>query len=370
MEITVVKTIKVFMIPAGRGDFFIIKYGEKDQEHYIFIDGGDKSGVLHYVVVLKRLREQGKKIDAMIFTHIDNDHLSGALSAIGAMDELPEIGKIYMNTGRGIEKRFGYRADDGYPEDMPRDYIHEKKTTHTVRKALSLLELFDQKGLSDKIEPCTCQGDQLNIGPAILRVISPGSDRLEEYLKYWRAEEEKNTRRRMRTHSVIKEEPVRALAEYVGNPIKEDCSVTNGSAIAFLFEYDGHRLAFLGDTWPSECVAGLDGIEPLDVDFIKIPHHGSEHNYSRELYDRLRTDKFLLSTKGTSHHPSPVFLGNLFGQVPNATIYCNENWLKTYHFIKSDRERYCMGPERQIRILVKEETITEGVSLDNRISEI
>lgn len=370
MGITVVKTIKVFMMPAGRGDFFIIKYGEKDQEHYIFIDGGDRSGALHYRLALKRLREQGKKIDAMIFTHIDNDHLSGALSAIGAMDELPEIGKIYMNTGRGIEKRFGLRAYDGYPEDMPRDYIHEKKITHTVRKALSLLELFAQKGLSDKTEPCICQGDQLKIGPAVLRVISPGPDRLEAYLKYWRAEEEKNTHKRLRTHSGIKGGPVQALAEYVGYPIREDNSVTNGSAIAFLFEYDCHRLAFLGDSWPSECVAGIDGIEPLDVDLIKIPHHGSEHNYSRELYDRLRTEKFLLSTKGTSHHPSPVFLGNLFGQVPNATIYCNGNWSKTYPFIKSDRERYCVGPECQIRILRNEEIITEGILLDNHISEI
>lgn len=60
--------LKIHMLPAGRGDFFIIEFGENGSEHYIFIDGGDLTGTPFYKKALSVIKEKKKKIDAVFFT--------------------------------------------------------------------------------------------------------------------------------------------------------------------------------------------------------------------------------------------------------------------------------------------------------------
>lgn len=364
--------LKIFAFPAGKGDFFVLKCEEKEKENYILIDGGDETGVRVYYAILKQLLDNKKTIDALIFTHIDDDHICGALMALMAMKELPEIKKIYINTGRGIEKRLKIRINNQFPEDLARKYLQKPKIEHTVSKALNLLQFFDNRGLTDKVESCICQGDKLKIGPMVLKVISPGRERLEKYVRFWNKEERKYDDIVLETHSVKQNQKKKKLSEYVKEQVMEDNSVTNGSSIAFILEYGNSKAAFLGDAWPSECIQGIRNWYPVGVavDLIKIPHHGSARNFSNVLYELLRTNCVLLSTDGACGHPSPIFLGKLLQQIPDIKIFCNQNWIDTYGWEETDKERYCSGMESVFCVLKENVFLTESVLIGRKFSEI
>lgn len=80
-----------------------------------------------------------------------------------------------------------------------------------------------------------------------------------------------------------------------------DGSVNNASSIAFLFEYEDVKGAFLADAKPSVCVDGLKKFDiknPCMVDFVKISHHGSMTNTNSKLLKWLCTKSYLISTDG------------------------------------------------------------------------
>jgi hypothetical protein len=88
---------------------------------------------------------------------------------------------------------------------------------------------------------------------------------------------------------------------------KQDASLTNGSSIIFLAEYDGKKLLFLGDAIPGQVEAAIKKMESwngsaLQLDLVKVAHHGAWPNNSPALIDMLQADQYLISTNGYRHH--------------------------------------------------------------------
>ena len=99
-------------------------------------------------------------------------------------------------------------------------------------------------------------------------------------------------------------------------PFKSDTSLTNGSSIAFLAEYENQKMLFAGDAYATTLLKSINKYlpkcEPLYLDLFKIPHHGSEGNISKELLERLRCSKYLISANGTYHkHPDTVAIAKI-----------------------------------------------------------
>lgn len=360
--------IRVYMLPAGKGDFIIVQFADRDGEHLILIDGGDKSAVILYKSILEKIKTTIGHIDAIIFTHIDDDHISGALCALMATDELPSIGKVYINLGVEIEKRFNIKGMAGYPEMEEREYLHIPSAQHSVRQALNLVKCLEEKGLQNRIEGCVCMGDCIRIGQARLKVISPGKRQLEEYLQKWKQEAKEETGPQ---HAAQVRKSKKSLADYAMEKTQSDNSVSNGSSIAFLFEYGKSRIAFLGDAFGDVCAEGTAVFYPhgAAVDLIKISHHGSARNYSEQLYQLLKSDYFLLSTKGTEKHPSPVLLGKIFQQNPKAKVICNSDWMKKFGFSDEDERSYLNQREPHIFQVRKPEKISDYVTVYSQFGE-
>ena len=60
------------------------------------------------------------------------------------------------------------------------------------------------------------------------------------------------------------------------------------SQFSILFEFQGKRLTFLGDSWADKCLRGFAVFEyspehPCEAALIKLSHHESPHNLSEEL---------------------------------------------------------------------------------------
>ena len=73
------KDIKIEILPAGAGDCILL---EVEKENYrILIDGGYAETYNRYLKQrLQVLATQGKRINLLVITHIDSDHIGGILA--------------------------------------------------------------------------------------------------------------------------------------------------------------------------------------------------------------------------------------------------------------------------------------------------
>jgi beta-lactamase superfamily II metal-dependent hydrolase len=91
----------------------------------------------------------------------------------------------------------------------------------------------------------------------------------------------------------------------------------NSSAITFI-TVDGHKMLFPADAGVPALERALawghvHGVDPRQPDFIQVPHHGSRHNASSDLLDRLLGPKGQAQTRTAfvniapeaKKHPSP-----------------------------------------------------------------
>src|SRR5215813_9847167 len=91
--------IQIEMLPAAHGDAIWIEYGSPSQVHRILIDGGPAH------VYQAGLRRRIEKVDTrdrtfelMVVTHIDADHIDGALILLQELQQLHvHIAEFWFN---------------------------------------------------------------------------------------------------------------------------------------------------------------------------------------------------------------------------------------------------------------------------------
>ena len=94
----------------------------------------------------------------------------------------------------------------------------------------------------------------------------------------------------------------------VYNSHGEDHEPPNGSSIAFVLEFMGKKVLFLGDAHPTLIETQLKRYYPNDniiiFDLIKISHHGSKRNTSPSLLKLIDSERYIISTNGKKFgHP-------------------------------------------------------------------
>src|SRR5678816_3765504 len=97
--------ISIEMFPAGNGDSILVCF----DQHIILIDGGYTSTYRdHLKPRLKELDAQGLRLSKFIVTHIDSDHITGAIDFIednGPADNPAVIGidEVWYNSYRHLQ---------------------------------------------------------------------------------------------------------------------------------------------------------------------------------------------------------------------------------------------------------------------------
>jgi beta-lactamase superfamily II metal-dependent hydrolase len=117
-----------------------------------------------------------------------------------------------------------------------------------------------------------------------------------------------------KARQVLQEEPAETLVDDEGGTTPRN----NSSAILSLAS-DGERMLFTGDAGVPALTQALDfidanGLATLPLRFLDVPHHGSRHNVSAGLLNRIlspaargsgTTTAFISSSDKDEHHPSP-----------------------------------------------------------------
>lgn len=335
-------------LKAHHGDCILLTFKEESNEYRILIDGGPSytfqaredgnplDGDLKKN--LDELKEQGKKIDLVILTHVDDDHIGGIISAFENPEYLSKMAlKVIFNSGQLIHEYFSQPIDN--EKDLKGNFSMNTQTS--IAQGDSLEKLLVNLGVWDK--KIYKQKDTFELGNIILKFLSPNDMELSKLLKKWKRESG-NTYTSAKNKDWKKE-----YKELLANDkFVQDSSCHNGSSLSFIIQYMNRNFVFLGDAFPSTIITGLNHLgynkeNPLNADIVKISHHGSKKNTNYELLDILNSKKYVISTDSSIHGlPDKITLARIHTHSNESTIFFNykellnigeiynENELKTY----------------------------------------
>lgn len=339
--------MKIKFLNAFNGDSFWISFLENDTPRNIIIDGGigntykntsNVKGDLHKVI--EKIREDEQFIDLLVLTHFDDDHIGGILRWLNKDKEASAlIKKVWFNSGKEIAKKFNSVEN----KDLIIDIVDGADDFYTSPGQGIEFEQYlrDNNLWEGKIIE---QGSEHKLFGLNFQILSPNNKKLENLLKLYKKQKDYFT-------SGDEYDFQTSLKDFIDNEneprfkFEEDQSVPNGSSIAFILECEDKSFLFLADAHPSVVIEGLTKFgynkdNPLNAFFMKVSHHGSKYNTSKELLEIVKTDNYLISSNATKHGlPNKITMARIIKNNPKAFIYFNYD-LKDKIFSEQDWKDY------------------------------
>lgn len=311
--------LNIKMLKASCGDSIIITYG-KEMSNYILIDGGiGRECYRQLVKFSKKIVEEKSKINLLILTHTDSDHISGILKLFTSREfDFNIVNEMWFNYGTFLNKAL----DRDIRNDKNVIYLQDEGCEISWKQGNRLENVLKNENIL--LETVIKKLDKYNIEGAYITILSPSIEVLKEFNENWEMENDKVAEISAEYDYSEDIEMLNAKA-FVGN-----ITLANKSSIAFLFEYESMKILFLGDAAPDEVVNSLQELgysedRPLYVDFCKISHHASKHNTNNKLIKLIQCQNFLISTnQTTSGRPSKECLSRIICNSDSSVkFYCN-----------------------------------------------
>jgi len=327
--------IRFEFLKAGNGDCILI-YTESGTN--ILIDGGLK--ITYSRELKKRIKsnilDKNCFLDLVILTHYDNDHIGGILELLKN-----EIKKIKNNEQLLIKELWFNSFDKALVNLIATSFKTSAKQQiqfdEYIKELLPHIKYISTIS-TDNFEKSTTIGvnNELN-----LTLLSPNNEKLDMlYTKY--IKETIN----YQTSSLSNDYDI-SIEELSKRDFVNDTSISNGSSIAFILEYKNMKFLFLGDAHIDLIVENLINMgysinNRLEVQFVKLSHHGSSKNINNDFLDIVKTDKFIISTNGGRHkHPNKETLSKILmhpKREDNIEFICNYKHTKDILSVEEKRK--------------------------------
>ncbi len=364
------------MFPAESGDAFLIRL---DNKKNILIDMGYIDTYKSYIKdKLKELKKQYQCIDLLIITHIDEDHIEGAIEFFkengnANNPNIIEIKEIWHNSYRHLQ--FDKEKIYNIPS-FEKKQLEEIKSSNSGRISKGINEtnpvsagqgstlagylyglgyVNNKWNSSFKFEAVSLDNKrEVDLDDIKIYILSPDTNKLKILSRLWMEKLKKIDS----DFSISDEEIFDDAYEMYIKKIKpiididetknisfssmdfetiintnieqdrKDVSKSNGASIAFILEYKDKKVLFLGDSHEDIIMEGLERYKEsgktLKFDAVKVSHHGSINNNFRWIED-IVADKYLISTNGEKHnHPNKEVIAKILKfNKQKKTLYFN-----------------------------------------------
>ena len=317
--------LHIEMLPAAHGDAIWVEYGSTARPYRILIDGGP---INTYDAVHRRLKTaaaDNRRVDLFVITHIDTDHIDGAVVLLRDESLALDFGDIWFNAWDQIAP--DPTGDTFGPEQG------EFVAALVQRQQRSWNRAFG--GRAAVIPDAGPLPVVALPGGASITLLSPGDRQLRRLRRNWESvitdagwTPGDATASLARLAARREYQPALRRETFAAEAFGTDNAVANGSTIAFIFEFEGVSCLFAGDAFPDVLADGLGryaeahqltGRVPLDV--LKVPHHGSVKNWSSAVHQRLTAEHFLISTNGARFkHPDAQTIDLILAEEPRERI--------------------------------------------------
>ena len=333
--------LRIELLPAGHGDSILVEYGNAEDTHRVLIDGGPATSYSLISEHIAQLSQQQRRFELLVMTHIDGDHIEGVLKLLNDRAIGASFDDVWFN---------GYRH---LPTDELGPAQGEMLSAVIQKRGLAWNASFGggpvEAGTASEMKCVELSGGLR------LTLLTPGRGELVRLRRVW----EKEIRRegfaagstREALELLQRSARLTPMDGYLGAPALDvprlasarsdlDASVTNASSIGFLAEYGGRKMLFTGDATPQVLTAAVRqllskrGITQLQLDALKVPHHGSQNNITTTLVRMLPARRYLFSTDGKHfQHPDAAAVARVVMGAPrgaelvfNYRTALNEVW--------------------------------------------
>ena len=365
------------IIKASEGDCFFLSFAFENRNFNILIDSGpSKCWHEELRAFLDSLNSVGKRINVLLITHIDSDHIGGALKLFAEeqyckmVDEvwyngLPQItNNVASSTSATEELAFSHlQSMHYYNTEVPNGPI-------SVKQAQSLSNLLRAKHIPVNIpangSAITSLTNSFQLSDDFqIDFLLPKPSRLQELKTKFQIELYKayscdsfSTTPGAELafeYTMLDEAPysdlvipisknisnLTSLQEWAISESSPDKSKTNASSVAICINFYGKKLLFLGDANSEDICDALtdwsaDTKQELFFDVVKLPHHGASGN-NLDILNVLDGRLFLLSTDGSKFsHPSKETVAKIVSRPTTTTRHLVFNYNNSIHNLFSD----------------------------------
>ena len=286
------------ILPAYNGDSILIKtFDENNEEFIILVDGGTPST---FDYSLKKKITSISKINLLVLTHIDSDHIGGLIRFFkNSLIDKIEIDEIWINQ-----------------PDSECDQTTNEKALISVRQSENLKVLIKKKKPYSKIREITIADNVINIKGLEFTILSPTVEIKDKFYEVYEKEKallkQENLEVNISSSIANYSKSLKELNEIDFKPHSSiNADIYNSSSIAFILKCPDVKLLFLADSRAEIIIERLKQLghnteNLLEVDYVKISHHGSLNNTSQKLLSLIKSNNYLISTNGgTSSHKHP-----------------------------------------------------------------
>ncbi|MGH6909898.1 MAG: MBL fold metallo-hydrolase [Phenylobacterium sp.] len=291
---------------AKFGDCLLLRWQDAGKDRLAVVDGGPAG-------VFGRLRDrldelavagQTLRIDWMMVSHIDDDHINGLLQLMGeertrADNHQParyRMVRFWHNSFEelvgAVPANAGLSALAGDQSALSQIPANESKAVLASvtqgRKLGALIRRFNLDGNTPVGGLVLARQQPYQVQGLTVTVVGPATKELDALRVAWAKQATT---------------PLAALADMT------DKATANLSSIACLVERGGRRILLTGDARGDKVLEGLEAcgrLAPagvLELDVLKVPHHGSDRNVDQAFFERLPARHYVISADGVHGNP-------------------------------------------------------------------
>ncbi len=326
--------LSIELLPAAHGDGLWVEWIDAERPYRVLIDGGPGKTYPALRRRVQQLADNDRRIDMMTITHVDTDHIDGAVTLL--LDDLNvEFGDIWFNGRNHVQNPLSPVSGSRYLGGVQGQ----------VLSAILALPRFPWNvafdGRAIVVDSVKRAFPAKQIGGLTFTILSPRVEQLQKLAGTWDLDIIKALKNMELIPEGERETDVAAKIKDGGfelarkllasrypkriNPPPEwkqpsedraylgDHSNPNGSSIAFLVEDQSRDLAvlFTGDAHAPVLFKSVmellmqRGKRRLRLDAMKLSHHGSRNNISADLLAQLDCPTFLVSSDGSAGYNHP-----------------------------------------------------------------
>ena len=261
----------ITFLQAGNGDCIHI---EEDGRHVI-IDSGEKCQEL--VSLVDSIRTANQKIDLLVISHYDSDHIKEIIRILKGL-EVEErkrlVNKVWFNA-----TKLGYKGKEQF------------LSAHDATEFAELLLEANINWISE-LRTGIVESISENLS---LEVIDGG--------EIYKSETEDQF---MGTEKVDWRTPLYELEQYLDDDAIDN-SETNAQSVILIAHFKESSILLPGDAIPEKLSNALEEYRKGNVahfELVKLPHHGSYMNITKEILGKIECSDYVISTDGSIHfHP-------------------------------------------------------------------
>lgn len=346
---------EIDFLPVGNGDrsgdAVAIRYGLPGNYKVLVYDGGTKESGKELVEHIKR-HYHTKRVDYLVNSHPDADHASG-LSVV--MEEL-EVGELWMHRPWNYSSAIlGYFKDGRITDNSLAEHLKEK-----MAAAYALEQIAEELDIPVR-EPFrgSAIGDFFVLSPEkdwyvhdLIAAFekSPEQKEAEDYAALSQAG------RLLKSMGEAVKQGISWIAErWDKECLREDVntSAENESSVVLWGRLDGGSILLTGDAGVRALVAAADVAAannislPNELKVIQVPHHGSRHNVSTTVLNRIigppkafdngkvTMTAMISAGKDSTTHPRKMVVNAFIRR--GAEVVCTQGIIKCHRHNMPDR---------------------------------